>query len=172
MPKVGHIILFFLLVVSAVFLGREAYMLLSGVEAQIKTTAKEASVVNLFPRLVAAVPTVKIRDLALDITLADTAAKREQGLSSTPSLATSSGMLFVFSKPGRYPFWMKDMNYSLDIIWIGRDHKIVDITKNLSPNTYPESIAPIRDTLYVLEINAGLAGKYNLKIGDKVSFSF
>src|SRR5690242_15708811 len=49
---------------------------------------------------------------------ADTPAKQQQGLSGTASLPLDQGMLFIFPKDGTYAFWMKDMNYSLDIIWI------------------------------------------------------
>src|SRR5690349_20381775 len=55
------------------------------------------------------------------VSLADTDATREQGLSGALGLGTTEGMLFLFDYPGRPAFWMKDMLFSIDIIWISQD---------------------------------------------------
>ena len=81
-------------------------------------------------------------------------------------------MLFVFSDKQERIFVMRNMYFPLDIIWIDGD-KIVNISKNLlpkgpRPEVFYHSDAPVD---YVLEVNAGLADKFNFKIGDKVNFN-
>jgi hypothetical protein len=63
---------------------------------------------------------------------------------------------------------MKNMNFPLDIIWISENMKIVDISADIAPETYPQSFSSKTPASYVLEINAGLTDKYSLKIGDIV----
>src|SRR3990167_3839192 len=65
------------------------------------------------------------------IEIADTSEKRAQGLSNRDSLPEDHGMLFIFDTYQKSAFWMKDMRFPIDIIWI-RDDIIVDITKNVS----------------------------------------
>lgn len=107
--------------------------------------------------------------------LAKTEAEKEKGLSGKSSISQDTGMLFIFDKADFYDFWMKDMEFPLDIIWINKD-KIVTIQDDLQPATTTDvtliprfkSIAPADR---VLEINAGLAKKYNFKNGDTVKIS-
>ncbi len=92
-----------------------------------------------------------------------------QGLSDRPSLKEGSGMLFVFPDKQVRWFWMKNMHFPLDIIWI-KDDQVVHISRNLPPegekpkNTY-SSLLPVN---YVLEINAGEGSK--IKVGDTVNY--
>ncbi len=126
------------------------------------------------------VQSVKINNQEIKVEIADTPALREQGLSGHKPLADNEGMLFVFDHAEKYNFWMKDMLFPIDIIWlaprslgeagIDSDFKIVDITKNVSPDTYPKTFAPILPAQYVLEVSAGLADKYSWQIGDQVKF--
>ena len=58
---------------------------------------------------------------------------RLKGLSIKNTLNESEGMLFPFDTPGEYSFWMKDMKFPIDIIWIDSNYKIVYIEKNLQP---------------------------------------
>ncbi len=91
-----------------------------------------------------------------------------QGLKSRKSLKDDAGMLFVFPKSGRYGFWMKDMNISLDIIWLDRHGKVVFIAHDVPPchRMFCPVYKPIANALYVLEINAGLASRLGVNIGD------
>ncbi len=107
---------------------------------------------------------------AITVAISDTEAKREQGLSGTAPLEPTQGMLFVFDSPLRPAFWMKDMNYPLDIVWINQDKKIVDVSENLNPNTYPMSFSPIVPVMYVLEVPAGFYKINLLRAGDSVVF--
>lgn len=108
------------------------------------------------------------------VEIADTPAKRKQGLGDKTSLGENEGMLFIFDKRGRYPFWMKGMNFALDFIWI-RDNKVVDMLYNVqppAPNT-PDSALPVYESSEevdkVLELPGGSINKYNIKVGDDVS---
>lgn len=102
------------------------------------------------------------------VTLAASAAVRERGLSGTAGLGESEGMLFLFEYPGRMAFWMKDMRFPIDIIWIGSDWKVVDITHDLAPETYPQTFSPLSDAQYVLEVNAGFAERHGIAVGRSV----
>ncbi len=97
---------------------------------------------------------------------ADTETSRNQGLSNRRNLAKNTGMLFVFDKPGFYGFWMKEMRFSLDIIWIDEAWKIVDISKNVSPKSFPTTYVASEPVKYVLEVPAGFTTQNNLDIGD------
>ena len=95
---------------------------------------------------------------------------REKGLSGRTSLANNKGMLFEFQEPGGYCFWMKDMKFNIDVIWLDGEKRIIDIKKDLSPATYPQAFCPILQTKYVIEVNAGVAKQANLIVGHKLKF--
>jgi hypothetical protein len=100
--------------------------------------------------------------------IAETTDQRRQGLMFRDSLATDRGMLFVFKKEGIYKFWMKNMRFPLDIIWISQDKRIVDIRQNAQPCQGPcESMVPAGQARFVLEVSAGFIQRHRLKIGDK-----
>jgi hypothetical protein len=113
---------------------------------------------------------IKIAGVVLKVDLALTSLTQEQGLSGRVGLKKDEGMLFVFDHVDKYPFWMKDMNFPIDIIWIGEDLKVVYIKKNASPKSYPETFVSGEDAKYVLEVMSSFSEKNNLKVGDKVEF--
>lgn len=113
---------------------------------------------------------VNIAGNILKIDLAITEESRTRGLSGRPQLNADEAMLFVFDRADKYSFWMKDMNFPLDIIWIGEDLKVVYIKKNALPESYPESYYPPVEAKYVLEVVAGFSEKNNLREGDSVEF--
>lgn len=102
---------------------------------------------------------------SLNVEIADTESLRERGLSGKEDLREGAGMLFVFPTDGKYGFWMKDMNFPIDIIWI-KKNKIIGIENSLSPNTYPEIFYANDDVNFVLEVPAGFSLRHNIKIGD------
>ncbi|MBI3092924.1 MAG: DUF192 domain-containing protein [Candidatus Levybacteria bacterium] len=116
-------------------------------------------------------PKAIINNQTFNLFLAKTDKERRVGLSEKKSLAENSGMLFVFGKPDYYSFWMKKMQFPIDIIFI-KENKIVTIYTDLKPpQTTKESLPiykPDEPADMVLEINAGLVQKYNLKKGDLV----
>lgn len=100
--------------------------------------------------------------------VADTKSSRELGLSGRSSMKDDEGLIFFFDTPGRYGFWMKDMMFSLDIIWINQEGIIVEIERNVKPESYPKTFMNASPASYVLELNAGIAEKQGLFIGSKV----
>lgn len=114
-----------------------------------------------------------IKDLKLKVEIADTNEKRAKGLGGRVSLASDSGMLFIFDKPDFHIFWMKGLSFPLDFIWL-KDKKIIDITKNAlasDPKT-PDSDLPKYQSNQavdmVLEVNGGFIDKNGLSIGDSI----
>lgn len=107
---------------------------------------------------------------SISVTIAGTDAKREQGLSDTSSLLPGTGMLFVFDTSGKYGFWMKDMQYPIDIIWIDTDGRIITVAPNVRPDTYPDTVFyPLVPATYVLEVNAGFSALHRLETGQSIS---
>ena len=107
----------------------------------------------------------------LQIEIADAEAERNRGLSGRASLPADSGLFFIFEAVSQPGFWMKDMNFPIDIIWIDEDWRIVGITANATPNSYPQIFYPPAPIKYALEINAGLSAKHHLQIGDPIEFA-
>lgn len=93
-----------------------------------------------------------------------------QGLSGRKFLPEQEGMIFIFEEPDYYSFWMKDMNFEIDIIWIDKNKKIVDLSKNISPETWPNYFQPEREVKYVLEVTGGFVKSNEIKVGERVSF--
>ncbi len=115
---------------------------------------------------------VKIAGQNIKVDLALTAKTQEQGLSGRSELKENGGMLFIFDREDLYPFWMKDMNFPIDIIWINKDLKVVYIKKDASPLSYPETYSPEENAKYVLEVTSDFSEKSNLKVGDKAEFIY
>lgn len=92
--------------------------------------------------------------------------KRKKGLSNRDSLCSNCGMLFLFDKEGDYFFWMKDMRFPIDIIWL-RDNEVVHIAQNV--NHQSKSVYSSKEKAdKVLELNANEVSRCNIKIGDKL----
>lgn len=96
------------------------------------------------------------------------AEERKKGLSGRESLAANEGMLFVEAKPNIACFWMKDMNFAIDIIWLDDKKIIRHLEERLSPKTYPKSFCPPVKTKYVVELPSGSIDKYQLAVGQKL----
>lgn len=92
------------------------------------------------------------------------------GLSGRSSLPQDRGMLFVYDRESVRCFWMKDMNFPLDIIWLNRNREVVHIERNLSQDTYPKTFCPEQDAMYVIELNANEVERAGIDEGDKLDF--
>jgi uncharacterized protein len=114
-----------------------------------------------------ATATLKIGDAAISVERAITSEQHERGLSYRASLGADQGMLFVYQEDVTPGFWMKGMNFPLDLVWLDQNLVIVDFDKNISPTTYPAAFYPSAPIRYVLEVNAGFVDKHGLKVGDK-----
>ncbi len=125
-------------------------------------------------------PTLPEETLSIDgatwtVELATTVVEQTRGLSYRPSLASGTGMLFIFPSPGVQNFWMKDMHFPLDMIWIGSDGTVAGFAENVpapAPNTalwnLPVYTSPA-GVSEVLEVNAGSVAKYRIQVGDRVT---
>lgn len=113
---------------------------------------------------------VKIGNTELKVEIVSTNEKRAKGLSGRKELKENEGMLFVFDKLAKNYFWMKEMNFPLDIIWFDQNKKIIYLEKNVLPSSYPKSFGSDFDSQYVLEVSAFFSDRNNLKIGDFISF--
>ena len=114
---------------------------------------------------------VTVGGVNLITSLATTPDAQSKGLAIRDSLNENEGMLFIFETPQKYSFWMKDMKFPIDIIWINQDGKIVHIEKNLPPCVFLlpcPSYAPKDDSLYVLEVVSNFTNKFNINVGDPV----
>lgn len=112
----------------------------------------------------------KIGSAEIQVQIANTVKTRMEGLSGREKLADNEGMLFVFPYSGKHGFWMKDMNFDLDIVWI-KENKIVGISEGVKkPETKNmlslETFYPPEDVNMVLEVNSGFSKANGLKIGD------
>ncbi len=116
---------------------------------------------------------VRLNGLVLVANVAATDEQRTNGLSVKDSLAENEAMLFVFDNEAEHTFWMKDMKFPIDIIWIDDDKTIVHIEHDLQPcssELFCPTYKPIDDSLYVLETVGGFAEKYDIVKGSRVDF--
>ncbi len=114
---------------------------------------------------------VKIKDTEVRAEIADTFTDRAKGLMFRKTLPEKEGMLFVFNDEDYHSFWMMNMSFPIDIIFINKDKKIIDIVKNAQPcglscSTYK----PKEKVMYVLEVNANFTEKHEMTIGTTLEF--
>jgi|SRR5581483_1453557 len=93
-----------------------------------------------------------------------------KGLGGRACIGADEGMLFVFLRPGYYPFWMKDMKFPIDMVWINTNHQAVHIAPDVTPSTYPQSFVNTQLAQYVLELKAGAANKLGITYGSTINF--
>ena len=116
---------------------------------------------------------VSINDTKIKVDIADTKEKRTKGLGGREKLASDEGMLFVFERQDKYPFWMKGLKFPLDFIWI-RDDSVVDIIQNAQipdEGASDESLPiylPREPIDKVLEVNTGVVDILKIKVGDTI----
>ncbi len=120
------------------------------------------------------IKTVKIGLVSVKAEIADSNQERQKGLSGRSNLDQGAGMLFLIDGGKTTPtFWMKDMKFPIDIIWI-KDDQIIQIDKNVevpSPQTPDNKLSlysPKSAVSHVLEVNAGFCDLNNIKVGDSV----
>ena len=108
------------------------------------------------------------------VAIADTPATRSVGLSNRQELRDIEGLLLKWDEPGRHPIWMAGMRFSLDLVWLDRDGRVLDVLSNVPPcGVEPCPLyepSEIRESVAVLELPAGVAAKRQLTRGAIVSF--
>jgi uncharacterized membrane protein (UPF0127 family) len=104
--------------------------------------------------------------------LALTDEERQQGLMFREKINDDQGMLFIFEDEGVYSFWMKNMRFPIDILWLDAQKKIVHLESRVPPcQSDPcPSYAPDAAAMYVLELKSGGAEKHGLKLYDRLEF--
>ncbi len=112
--------------------------------------------------------TIRFGSKALNLEIVNTDELREKGLSGRESLAQNAGMLFEFDQTDQHCFWMRDMNFPIDIIWLDEHKKVVHIKENAQPSSYPERFCPETPSAYVLEVQAGLVRQENITVGSQL----
>lgn len=114
-----------------------------------------------------AAPTVVIGDQSWTVEVAATPKERIKGLGGRESLSSGTGMWFVFPDDSSDPFWMKDTNFNLDMVFVGSDMKVVDVKLDNAALT-EDLIQPADAYRYVLEVPAGDAAE--VEVGDVVDY--
>lgn len=111
---------------------------------------------------------IRVGGIAIEVELADEPAERQQGLMFRESLAEDQGMLFAYPEERILGFWMKNTLIPLDIAYINREGRIVDI-KRMEPQSTQthNSAAP---AMYALEMNQGWFEANGIRVGDLIEF--
>lgn len=136
-------------------------------------TARESAAPAVHP--VSGLPIVPVtvtrgaKALVFRSEVARTAPEQAKGLMFRTQMADDEAMIFLRDPPDRAAFWMRNTVIPLDIVFIGLDHKIMNIAANAVP--YDETPLPAAGpTLAVFEINGGLAAKLGIQPGDRVDW--
>ncbi len=103
--------------------------------------------------------------VSLKLEYATTTPVQERGLGGRSSIPDHYGMLFVFGTASRYGFWMKDMLVPIDIFWLDGSLRVVSVSRDVSPSTYPDVFYPPVPVRFVLETAAGFARANNIATG-------
>ncbi len=116
-------------------------------------------------------PEIEIAGERLKVEVADSPEEIRRGLSGREKLGDNQGMLFVYDGYYLPRFWMAEMRFPLDIIWI-KDGTVVGFEENLPPlkDNRPIYYHPKTFVNCVLEVPAGFSARTDLKIGDRVDF--
>lgn len=117
--------------------------------------------------------TAEINGTKFNLIIAKNESDRQKGLSGRKSLDANQGMLFIFDHPDRYGFWMKEMLFPIDIIYINKD-KVVYVVKNAPAGGQLQNLTiyrPDEPANYVLEVNAGTSDKLKIQKGTTVKLT-
>ena len=143
----------------------------AGQESQPQQTLIQESIraeTNSYPQV-----NITVNDQILIADISATPEQMTRGLSVKDTLSENEAMLFVFNVEAEHRFWMKDMKFPIDIIWISSDKIVVDIEHNLQPcdlGLFCSTYEPEGDSLYALETVGGFAEKYRVVKGTPVEF--
>src|SRR5579864_1045083 len=97
-----------------------------------------------------------------------------RGMQFRSSIAPDHGMLYAHRTPGKYGYWMFQTLIPLDMIWMDPKHNVVEIVESAPPCKTPATQCPhyggSEVAQYVLQLGAGMARKYSLKVGDTINW--
>jgi len=112
---------------------------------------------------------ISIKGTTFHVDVVTTKEDQARGLGGRSGLGSDEGMLFVFPSDDIYKFWMKDMLFSIDMIWISTDGYVVDMRADVPASSYPEVFVPKSVARYVLEVSANTVKRLDMHVGDSVS---
>lgn len=116
---------------------------------------------------------VTIGGQTIDVEVARTPAARQQGLSGRAALEPGTGLLFLHPAADRHRYWMKDMRFAIDVVWM-REGRVVDVSHRVAPPRPGEDgraivVAPREPADAVLELPAGWARTHGFDPGQRVT---
>lgn len=130
--------------------------------------------INLNHKTKSKITAIKINDIIITLEVADDYSEQINGLSNRKNLVDYHGMLFVYPRYQTMNFWMKEMNFPIDVIWI-KDNEIVGFEKNIPLFNEQGDIKKFSSLIpvnYVLEVPANFIDKNNIKITDKIELIY
>ncbi len=118
--------------------------------------------------------TASINGYKVLLALAATDEQRIKGLSSLEKLNENEGMLFLFDQPSKQGFWMNEMKFPIDIIWLDTNSRVIHTERNLEPcrifmacHVYTPQV----DSLYVIELRSGFTNDHSIKNGTIINLN-
>ena len=113
-------------------------------------------------------PILRLSGSSYTLEIASTPELQKQGLSGRTHLPRNTGMLFAYPTNLERCFWMKDMQFPIDIIWADHRKKVTHIEVSVSPKSYPKTFCASGH--YIIELNAHEASKNDLTEGQTLTF--
>ena len=114
---------------------------------------------------------LEVRGQKISVELAVTPQEKSRGLSYWKSLPQNHGMLFVYDHKEPFGFWMREMRFPLDFIWIN-DKTVVEVSKNVQIRDAKgewTTLGPKEAVDKILEVNAGTVDRLGIQVGDTIS---
>jgi uncharacterized membrane protein (UPF0127 family) len=111
---------------------------------------------------------ININNNFYNLFLARSSEERAKGLSGREGLQENEGMFFVFPKEGRHGFWMKDMSFPVDALWLNKEAEVIYIVENMKPESFPKTYYPDIPATFVVELPINTVAKTKVKVGDKI----
>jgi hypothetical protein len=110
---------------------------------------------------------IKIGSVWLNALVADTFVKSMIGLMFRKNIKQNECMLFIFKRPGSHSIWMKNMRFAIDVMWLGKDMKIIEIIEGIQPCSrfHCETYGKSNDSMYFIEANSGFVKRNGIKKG-------
>ncbi|NQW11501.1 MAG: DUF192 domain-containing protein [Alphaproteobacteria bacterium] len=126
-----------------------------------------ASVASAQERVPLVIETAAGARHAFQVEIADDDQERAQGLMYRETMAPEEGMLFVFDRPRRITMWMQNTPLPLDMLFLDRDGRVVDLYERAVPFS-TDTIAARRRAKFVLEVVGGTVDRLGIARGDRV----
>jgi len=112
--------------------------------------------------------TLTVNNHTYHLQVASTETAMEKGLGGREYMPAAEGMLFDMGRSTKQCYWMKDMRFPLDIIWLDEDQHVTHIERSLRPDTYPKRYCA--EGRYVIELNAGQSDIADFKLDQTLRF--